>query len=97
MTPLNFSVSLAGAAKAAPAVQATRSEFVVEVARDGYQGAVIQGIPEGNIIQAKSDPVIIEAQPEVIQAQSCQEQSPCLLTPPASQEPHHDDGWYIHQ
>lgn len=90
MTPLNFSVSLAGAAKAAPALQAKRSEFVVEVAQDGYQGAVIQGIPEGNIIQAKSDPVIIEAQ-------SCQEQSPCLLTPPASQELHHDDGWFFHQ
>jgi len=93
MTPLNsnFTVSLAGAAKAAPAPRQT-PEFVVEVAQDGFQGSVIQGLPlEKDIIQAQ--PVIIEAQPEVIQARP-DYSSPCLLAPP-TQEPPHEDGWYL--
>ena len=93
MTPLNsnFTVSLANVGKAAPR---PTPEFVVEVAQDGFQGSVIQGLPvEKNIIQAQ--PVIIEAQPDVIQAQpDPQKQSPCLLTPP-TQEPPHEDGWFL--
>lgn len=90
MTPLssNFSVSLASATRPAPAKAAP--EFVVEVAQDGFQGSVIQGIAvEKDIIQAQ--PVILEAQPEVIKARpEPQQQSPCQLT-----EPPHEDGWYL--
>lgn len=91
MTPLgsNFTVSLAAAPKATPR---PTPEFVVEVAPDGFQGSVIQGLPvEKDIIQAQ--PVILEAQPEVIQAKP-DDSSPCLLTPP-SHEPPHEDGWFL--
>lgn len=90
MTPLNsnFSLSLARATPASRPPQ----EFVVEVAPDGFQGSVIQGIPvDKDIIRAQPD--ILQAQPEVIQA-SPDHQSPCLLTPPSA-DPPHEDGWYF--
>ncbi|ODT74024.1 hypothetical protein ABS71_06200 [bacterium SCN 62-11] len=91
MTPLsnNFTVSLAGATRPASTRQAT-PEFVVEVAQDGFQGSVVQGIAvEKDIIQAQ--PVVIEAQPEILQARpETPVQSPCQLT-----EPPHEDGWYL--
>lgn len=94
MNPLSssFSVCLAGGpSRTAPAPKAAQ-EFLVEVAQDGFQGSVVQGIAvDKDVIQAQ--PVVVEAQPEVLQAQpDPQKQSPCLLTPP---EPAHDDGWYF--
>jgi len=89
MTPLRFSVSLAGAQRT-PAATPRPAEFVVEVAADGFQGSVVQGLPDEKIYQAQ--PAVIEARPAAIEAQP----SPCLLTPPASQEPQHDDGWFFH-
>lgn len=87
MTPLhsNLSLSLAGGAKPAPRATPIAQEYVVEVAPDGFQGSVIQGLP------IEKD--IIQAQPEVIQAQP-DYSSPCLLTPPTP-EPPHEDGWFL--
>ena len=95
MTPLNFTVSLASATRPLSAAKAQPTEFVVEVAQDGFQGQVIQGLPEEKIIQAR--PVVIEGQPEVVRAESARsEQSPCQFTPPVAQEPPHEDGWFFH-
>lgn len=89
MTPLGFSVSLASAQRP-PAATPRPAEFVVEVAADGFQGSVVQGLPDEKIYQAQ--PAVTEDWPAVIEAQS----SPCLLTPPVTPEPQHDDGWFFH-
>ena len=93
MTPLNgnFSVSLARPIGPAATSRPT-PEFVVEVAKDDFCGPIIQGLPvEKDIIQAR--PVVIEAQPDVVQALPCT-QSPWLVTPP-TEDPPQEDGWFL--